>query len=115
MSASFFTQLTKVIQIDEENSVTIAAPTYGEVQEANSRAVRTGLNLESGKPEMDFDSFKMEAELLAVGIKSWSGPGFEGRPVTRENIMALPTWVLDPIKKALNEFTTNMKVAEKKT
>ena len=35
MAKSFFEKITRVIDIDEDNRITLQAPTYGQVQIAN--------------------------------------------------------------------------------
>jgi len=113
--ASFFQQLSDVVQIDEENSITIVAPTYGQVQDANSKAIKTGFDMDTQKGALDFDGALMEKLLFQACIKSWSGPGFEGRPVTPENIDALPAFVIEAIRPSVNKFTKSMQKTEKKS
>lgn len=112
--ASFFQQLSEIVAIDDENAITIVAPTYGQVQDANSKAIKTGFDMDTQKGALDFDGALMEKLLFQSCIKSWSGPGFEGRPVTAENIDALPAFVIEAIRPAVNKFTKPIKDTEKK-
>jgi len=110
---NFFDRLTQVVMIDEENSITVTAPTYGESQDANSKAMVVQVDM-SGAGSVTFDTNKLERLLMHVCIIGWSGPGFDGRPVTSENIDALPTFILSKLRPVINELTKGMDEQEKK-
>ena len=110
---SFYTATIETVQIDEQNSITLKAPTYGTTQDIQSQsmAVRFG---QDGKGSAELDITKMERLTIHACIVSWSGPGFEGRPVSPENIDALPSFVIEAIKPAVDRLTSPMKNKEKK-
>lgn len=114
MPQSFFTRLQETIKIDDENSITIEAPTYGQVQAANSKLMNFDVDEKGKQLGVNFDMAAMEIELVVVCIKSWEGPGFEGRPVTRENILALPAFVMDKVRPSIDRFTKGISEGEKK-
>lgn len=113
VNKSFFDRLTVTVPIDSENSITVTAPTYGQSQEANSKAMLVQVDM-NGQGNVTFDTNKLEQLLMRVCIVAWSGPGFEDRKVTPENIDALPTYVLAKIRPAINELTKGMTDEEKK-
>lgn len=110
---SFFTKLTKTVFIDEENKIFVKAPTYGEVQKANSKAmsVKVGMN---GEGEVLLDSSLLESLMMHVCISGWEGPGFEGKSCNEANIDALPSWVISLIRPVVNELTKGLEPNEKK-
>lgn len=110
---SFFQRIERTIQIDEQNTITVRAPTYGESQEANSRAMVVGFD-EKGTPDMKFDSSKLESEYMHRCIVSWSGPGFGDVPVSDDAIDSLPVWVLAKVRATVNELTKLTGEVEKK-
>lgn len=106
---SFFATKTQVVQIDAENSITVRTLSYGEEQDIMQRARKVGAKIPfgaNGQPaaeqvgEITFDQTMLERHTLRKCIVSWDGPGFDGRPVTIENIEALPSYVLDPVIEA---------------
>lgn len=113
MSGGFFTQQTQTVVIDEENSVVIRKATFKERQQFIGRNMNISLN-DAGKPGIAMDSGGLVAGMMAVCIVSWSGPGFEGRPVTPENIELLPVDVADRIAAAVDKFNEGHRADEKK-
>jgi hypothetical protein len=103
---SFFDRQTATVEIDDENRVVIRKLTYGERQRCLSVAARG--KLDQGGESVDLDPGRLALERLSVAIVSWEGPGFDGRPVSRENIEALPPEVLDPVTLALAEMGTGL-------
>lgn len=111
---SFFQKIVETVQIDEENSIVVVSPTYGQVQAANGKMMKFGIDQNGKQGDVQFDMASMELELMAACIKEWSGPGFEGRPVTRENILALPSFVIDKVRPTVDRFTKGLTDTEKK-
>lgn len=116
---SFFDAKTTVVPIDAENSVTIRALTYGEEQHVKQQAMKvsariTGRKGDEAEGEAIVDPAAMQRLTLQKAIVSWSGPGFDGRPVTVDNIDALPTAILDPVIEAYNELSTPPLTGEEK-
>lgn len=107
---SFFTEIVRTIAIDDENKVTVRKLTYGQRQAAISKASR--LNPMTQDAAIDFAMLRLE-QLLA-GIVGWEGPGFDGRPVNRANVEALPTEVAEKIEAALDGFNQPLSGDEKK-
>ena len=108
--ASFFAPLTRTVPIDDQNTITLRAPKYGEMQEVNSRAmvVRVGMD---GEGAATFDAGLLERLIFHMCITAWSGPGFDGLEPKPELIDQLPVWVLDKLKPAINELTKSMEDA----
>lgn len=100
---SFFQRTVRTVIIDEENSITLRALTYGEEQQVKALAMRTRADFQ-GNGEMTIDATTLESAAFKLAVVGWQGPGFEGRPVTPENIEALPPWVIDLLKEPLNEL-----------
>lgn len=116
---SFFDKQTRTIVLDEENSVVVRKLTYGEQQAAMSAAMSFEMTLATGKGQQGnatgkLDPFRMKREELYSAVVSWAGPGFDGRPVSRENIDALPPEVIDAIQAATDELNGGLSDDEKK-
>lgn len=118
----FFTPNTTVVQIDDENTITIRALTYGEEQQNKSKAMRVSAKMaatkkgeEEAEPEGEavVDASLLQLLTLRTAIVSWEGPGFEGRKVSQANIEALPPSVLDPVIEAYNKLTKPLEDEEK--
>jgi len=105
----FFAQQTKVVKIDDENTVTVRKLTYAERQDVIDKATQVGADMEA-----QVHVGRMKAELLYHAVVSWSGPGFEGRPVTPENIGALPPDIADLIAAGADELQSGLADDEKK-
>lgn len=114
----FFSQQTKVIEIDDDNRVTVRKLSYGQQQAAMSAAMTFTVQMETGQTAQlttgNLDPFRLKREELYAAIIGWEGPGFEGRPVTRENIDALPPDVIGVVQVAVDELNTSMTADEKK-
>lgn len=108
---SFFSQRTATVDIDSENRVTIRELTHGEKQDIQRQATRISAKMQAGgrngrsdapEGEAVVDAVLIQSQTLHKSVVSWEGPGFEDRPVTAENIDALPSWVVDQIIEAIN-------------
>lgn len=94
MAKSFFEAQTKTVQIDDENSIVIRKPKFGERQAAAGRIVeQVGSN-------GAMQSVLLNAEMLKLVITGWAGPGFDGQPVNAEMIDQLPAEVADQVLEA---------------
>lgn len=108
---SFYTPApTVTVQIDAENSVVLRRLSFGETQEVVGESTVFDMGARTGR--LDFS--KHQVARLSRAIVSWDGPGFEGRPVSRENIAALPTWVGDKLARAVEEINTGLAGDEQK-
>lgn len=110
---TFFQRVERTIQIDGDNTITVRAPTYGEAQEANSKAMVVGFDM-AGTADIKFDSNKLESEFMHICIIGWSGPGFGDTPVSNDAIDSLPVWVLTKVRGVVNDLTRLTADAEKK-
>jgi len=114
---SFYTPVLETIKIDDENSITVKAPTYGQMQDVQSKSMAVKLEMTEkgttgGGATMDIQL--MESMTIYACIHSWEGPGFEGRQPTPENIDALPVAVIETIKPAIDRLSAPMKRQQKK-
>jgi hypothetical protein len=107
---SFFQQQTKVVHIDAENTVTVRRLTFGEQQAVISDS--TSFDIVS--QEAKFDFAKNQAAKLSRAVVSWEGAGFDGRPVTAENILALSPEVGQKILQAVEELNAGLSEPEQK-
>jgi len=97
---SFFTPTTKVVDLDGGNVVVLRKPTFAQYAEAQSAATKLiGENLQLDWP-------RLRIEVLKRSVQTWEGPGFEGQPVTPENIGALPWEVGNKLAEAAMELAT---------
>jgi hypothetical protein len=106
----FFSEQTRIVEIDAENTVTIRKLSYGARQKAISLV--TKVNPITQESTMDIAMLRIEQ--LVAAIISWEGPGFMGRPLTRENVEALPTEVAEAIEQGIEAFNAPLSSAEKK-
>ena len=114
---SFFDQTNAVVQIDDENSVTIRALSYGEEQDIKQPTMRVSAKLgKDGETngEATVDAVTLQRRTMYKCIVSWSGPGFADRPVTPANVDALPVPIVDKIIVAYNKLTAPLSDEEKK-
>lgn len=114
----FFSQQTRIVEIDPDNRVTVRKLTYGQQQETMSSAMTFKMDMTPGHASQwttgNLDPFRLKREELYAAIVSWEGEGFEGRPVTRENIDALPPDVIAVVQTAVNELNASQTGDEKK-
>jgi hypothetical protein len=105
---SFFTPVTQVVEIDDENSVTVQRLTHGQKQAilVDAAKLASGDGLVMG--------IATQGAMLKAAITAWDGPGFEGKPVTPENIEALPPEVADTIAEQAGELLAGVTDDEKK-
>jgi hypothetical protein len=103
-------QQTKIITIDNENTITIRKLTFGEAQEVLS--VATAFDVVAQDAQFDFA--KSQLGKLERAIVSWDGPGFEGQPVTPANLRALPPEIGRVLVKAVEEFNQGLTEQEQK-
>jgi len=115
---SFYTPQRATVVIDEANSVVVRKLTYGEQQSAMSASMQFEMSMEQGQTKNTatgkLDPFAMKREELLTAVVSWDGPGFEGRPVTRENILALPPEIIDAIQTVVSDLNAGASADEKK-
>lgn len=111
MGRSFFAAQTRVVEIDEENRVTIKKLPFGDSQAVLSQSMVVGV---AAVTEAQFDYGRNRVAVLTKSIVSWEGPGFEGRPVTPENIAALPNDVAQKVLEAADELNEVLSEGEKK-
>ncbi len=115
---SFYTQQKATVVIDAENSVVVRKLTYGEQQAAMSASMQFEMSMGQNKAENTatgkLDPFAMKREELITAVVSWEGPGFEGRPVTRQNILALPPEIIDAIQTVVDDLNAGASEDEKK-
>ncbi len=107
---SFFQQQTQVVHIDADNSVTVRRLTFGEQQAVISESTIFDIVSQEAK----FDFAKNQAAKLSRAVVSWEGPGFDGRPVTAENIMALSPEVGQRILQAVEALNAGLSETEQK-
>lgn len=105
---SFFTPVTMDIAIDDNNTVTVKRLTHGEKQ---AILVKTS---KIAKGDALVMGIATQGEMLKAAILAWTGPGFDGKPVTPENIDALPPAVADAITDQAGTFLTGLTEDEKK-
>lgn len=116
----FFSQQKATVLIDAENSVVVRKLTYGEQQAAMSASMQFEMSMGQGQNNKEntatgkLDPFGMKREELITAIVSWEGPGFEGRAVTRENILALPPEIIDAIQTVVSDLNAGAGADEKK-
>lgn len=108
--SSFFAEQTRIVEIDDENSVIVRKISYGVQQAALSKSSK--INPVTQDAQIDFAGLRQEQ--LVAAIVSWTGPGFDGRPVSRENILALPPEVAAKIEEGIEAFNKPLDEAEKK-
>jgi hypothetical protein len=106
----FFSEQTRIVTIDEENTVTIRKLSYG----ARQKAIGLVTKVNPITQESTMDIALLLVEQLVAAIVDWAGPGFEGRPVSRENVEALPTVVAEAIEAGIEAFNAPLSSAEKK-
>jgi len=131
----YFTQSVTVVPIDTDDvataadKVTIRRLTYEERQRCISLAMKvtTETQLQRGKgkgkggakavedqtADVVIDGALMAAEQVAACLVSWEGPGFEGRPATRENLFDLPPEIVDKISAAADQLNQGLSEPEK--
>lgn len=110
---SFFTQVTAKVEIDAENSVVVRKMTYGEQQKIIGANNQIEMDQDNTRKSV-LDVAGMRADQLVACIVSWEGPGFEGRPPTRANILALPPEIAEIIDKKVQELNTSVTEEEEK-
>ena len=130
----YFTQQTMVVPIDTDDvataldKVTIRRLTYEERQRCISLSMKVtsetqlsrggkkgGQKVATGDQaaEVVIDGALMAAEQVAAALVSWEGPGFEGRPATRENLFSLPPEIVDKISAAADVLNQGLSDEEK--
>lgn len=102
---SFFDSLTKVVQIDDKNTITLRALTWGEEQAIKQKCMTVSAD-QSGTANAAIDPIEIELMTFRLAIIAWSGPGFDDRPVTHENIAALPGWIVEKLREPYNDLST---------
>lgn len=105
---SFFTPQTKVIRIDDQNTVTVRRINTAEKEALGIVASQHGKDGELAAGVVS------TYRLLEMMILSWDGPGFDGRPVSRENIRELPSAITDIVVEQGQQFSMTLTDGEKK-
>ena len=104
----FFRKLTKRVNIDSDNWIEIQQLTFGDAKKTFSRV----MTMQQGDNIM-IDPGAVQIEQMCLSILQWGGPGFGGRPVTKENILALPQFIGDMVAEAIAEINEPMSEPEK--
>lgn len=81
---SFFEPQTKIIEIDEENTVTIRKPTFGEMMDVMETS-----GIKAGGSNEEYAA-KLGRALTRLCIVEWAGSGFDGAEPTPDNVDRLP-------------------------
>ena len=103
---SFFSEQTRVVEIDEENSVTVRKLTHGESSALTSQCMVQRFTLNDDvEQSLELDAMKYRDLHIFSAIVSWNGPGFEDRPVTFENFNALPDAVVNKISAGVDSLS----------
>jgi len=108
------------VDIDADKTVTIRKLSYGEEQAAMSSAMSFEMEMATRKGQAappakgKLDPFRMKREELLMAIVSWAGPGFDGRPVNKDNVDALPPEIIDIIQTAVDKINGGLSDDEKK-
>lgn len=97
---SFFDDQLRVVDVDDENRVTIRCLRRAEVDEIQELSRKRGTRRDG---EM-IDATKASYLMMERSIVRWEGPGFAGREPTIENFKLLPQYVAMTIFEAINEF-----------
>lgn len=106
----FFQAQTQVVRVDDENAVTIRRLTFGESQAVISESTVFDIVSQEAK----FDFARNQAAKLKRAVVAWEGPGFEGRPVTEENLLALPPEVGQKLLQAVEALNAGLSGDEQK-
>ena len=107
---SFFSEQTRIVEIDADNSVTVRKINYGQQQAAIGAVSK--INPVTQEASIDFAGLMREQLIYAV--VSWEGPGFDNRPVCRENVLALPPEIVEKIAAGVEALNKPLSDEEKK-
>ncbi len=108
---SFFVNgIVKVVPIDDNNSVTVRKFSTGQRQNIVSKSTK----ISASTQDVVVDPGAMRMAQLLEGLVGWHGPEFDGLPCKPENITALDPAIADVILTAIDEFNTQLSIAEKK-
>jgi hypothetical protein len=112
---SFFVQQTATINVDDQNAVVIRKLTHGESSDITGQCMVQKFSVvgKDVQQTMELDALKYRDLGVFAAIVSWSGPGFEDRPVTLENFRALPDTVVNVISRAVDSLS-GLSESEKK-
>ncbi len=99
--SDFYAEQTVVVDLGGGNKVTLRKLTYGEFSTILSEARIAG---------GEIDGVKYSRKQAEVGLVSWEGPGFGGKPATVENFRGLPVRIGN--KLATAAATLNQDVSE---
>ena len=111
-SGTFFQDITKRVDIDDENHVIVRELSFGERRNLLTNSMKFGVS--GNEMQADVDPFLLQQEIMVAAVVSWGGPGFGDTPVTRENILSLPTNIGDLIADAVDNMSRVMGDDEKK-
>jgi hypothetical protein len=87
---SFFAPQTQTIDLGDGNTVQLRKMTYGELMAAFD--------------DPEYGEKRRGVAETIQSLVSWDGPGFEGKPATRENFKALPWDIASKIVSASNDL-----------
>lgn len=127
----YFQQQTTQVPIDSDDLataqdvVTVRKLTFEERQGCISKAMqvkttaqvqRKGVRPQkeaAPSAEVVIDGALLALEQTAAALVAWRGPGFEGRPATRENLLMLPPDIVDKISAAADALNQGLSDEEK--
>ena len=96
--ATFWDLEEKQIDLGDGNTVTIRKLTFADMAKIWADAELFG------GPEQTFQQ-RFATALTKQSVIAWSGPGFEGRGVSKENIDALPWRIVTKISEVASDFS----------
>lgn len=119
--SGYFTAQTATVDIDAHNTIVVRRLTWGEIEEIKSAStvMTVAVPMSKGKKQIDdgeivIDPYKTKKEMTLRSVVSWEGPNFEQRPVNRDNILALPMWVIDRVAEVVDGLNEPMDEEAKK-
>lgn len=118
----YFTQPTLTVTLNDDepeatkrNSVVLRKWTAKERQLVSSLSmapidvIATQIAVkDGGRPTILIDMPRQRIESVKVCVQSWSGPDFEGLPVSPENVERLPPDILDTLADACDQLNQGL-------
>lgn len=108
---NFFEPQRLRIDIDAENWVEVRKLTFGEVQDITAKFATYD---EASGRTVVLDSVGVGNAVILASVCDWGGPGFDGRPVTPENVRDLPPSIVAQFAEATNRLNSDLSDDEKK-
>jgi len=96
---NFYAEQTVTVELGGGNRVTLRKLTYGEFS-----AILSEARLAGG----EIDGVKYSRKQAEVGLVSWEGPGFDGKPATIENFRALPVRIGNKLATAAADLNKDV-------